>query len=320
MGCCVADVWKADTNGVWSLAGNVGTYSFFYEPAGAVFAGNDSNLFVKVYLRWTSGWVSGSPPQPLFVADRSNPTSFVGVAGGDNIDGLAAVDGCVYANTPSGIAEAVDGVTWRGVLTSNGRILDVTRRSQFFLFEHFTGITLVNKFTGGIPFKNPTWFDEIIHPLLGVAYNGRHLVVAGASTTYVSTNFGPPWAVTDIGAGLCGLAYDGKRYLLAAVTETNTAIYALESEAVTAPSQTLQGVDARIGQETWTNVLGPRDVRVLSLGVQAASGSLYQVECSHDFETWLPHGLPTTNLPAPVDLDSASSSSLIFRIQSYSVP
>ena len=312
-----AHVWKSSDASTWEYLESLVTYIGIV-PVSASFCGNGSILLVKLYNIWGGGWVSGSPTQPLFVADIATPTNFVQVQTGQNIDNILWTGSRFVATSNSIVITSSNGSEWSSLFSLSGAYppdkIMATWESLFFIFGHFTGITIANSIAEAVPLNSPSYFNDLFRPVVAFAYNGNSLVVADEDTSYVSTNFSQTWSSNDL-TSVRGLAYNGSSYFIGDQVDTNLVVYKFTPTTNIVTNFIPLRMDVQPCESVRFHVTNTFTGALLYSSDTNCATPLVQYEVSGDLHEWYLLGLPTTNAPVIVDIDQIDSPTAFFRMQ-----
>jgi hypothetical protein len=252
-----------------------------------------------------SGQYASSPPQPLFIANRANPTNFTAITGGDDLDGLLNIGDQFVArrNSSNSAARSPDGINWTDVFSLGGgyppnRVV-FAWQSLFFVYGYWVPLSVRNEISGLQGLNVPSGFQYRFNPIRHVFYDGQDLMVIGDNDCYVSTDYSQTWTHATF-TSVRGFA-KSQWLLLADCVGTETIIYRL----ITPTNEVAEVQESALR----LNVGLSQTIEIFP----STPNQPYQIECSKDLKDWHLYGIPTTNYPFSINHETFSSDSMFFR-------
>ena len=301
-----AHLWRSTDAQNWHFLTDLVSY-FEIIPTRAYFIANEESLLVKLNNSWGAGWVSGSPPQPLFMANRTTPTNFVEVTNGDDLNSILVSDGHFIATregSPDYAVHSTNGTIWTEMFSLGSsypsRAIVSTWQSLYFIHGYWTSLAVQNQLSERLDVNTPVNFSHGLNSLRDVIYDGKRLILVGDDVCYCSEDYAQTWN-TNLFISVCGSgANNGIIHLLGDCTGTETVIYRLTSTN-----------DVAEVQETSLslNITPTHEIELYP----AMSNQLYQLECSENLTDWHIYGLPTTCFPFTVNSEVFNHKSMFFR-------
>jgi hypothetical protein len=301
-----AHIWRSQDAESWEHVVDLATY-FEIIPTSASFVASDDNLLIKLRTIWGAGLVSGVPPQPVFVADRANPTNFIEVTEGDSLNNLMIHDDRFTATregSESYAVQSVNGTAWEELFSMGisypSREVIAAWRSLYFVHGWWTSLAVQSELSGRLDVDTPVDFGHGLNSLRDVAYDGMRLVLVGDSKCWLSADYAQTWSTTTF-TSVSGFAQSSDTYLITDSVGTETVVYSL-----TVPTN----IQAEVQEASLNIDILPQHQLAL---YPMTTNHFYQLECSKDLNTWHLYSIPTTNYPFVVNTTSLNSPTMFFR-------